>query len=195
MSDEENIIIIDCGNCKHVYFSGIIDTVNATALCANLVGLDFEMQNRRGEFGFKQGEETLEVDLSIKLHINSTGGNISPAFMIADTIDTLVTPVDCHVDDRCASAAVIAFLAGRNRTMAPHSIIAVHETMHSVESVSFSDIKEFGKDAKDIYEEIVDFYCEKTGKSRREIRKMFKDCTHIKASDATNLGFCRIVKS
>ena len=188
---EENFLIIDCETTKHVFFHSPVTKSSSLTLVSNLLGIEHELIKYKGGFGFAEGDNVPEPvrDPRIVLHINSPGGLISSAFMIADTISNMTIPVDCVVDELAASAAVIIFLASENRSMLDHAELVFHESIHGVDNVSFSDISDFAKGAKGIYDSMVDYYVDKLGMKPRDIRKLMKDNTTLSKAEAIKLGF------
>lgn len=188
---EENIVIIDCETTKHLFFHCAITKTSALTLVSNLLGLQHELLKYKSGVYFAEEDGTQPaVEPKIVLHLNSPGGILSSAYMIADTISNMTIPVDCIVDETAASAAVIVLLSAKNRMMQEHSVLIFHETIHGVDNISYSDIMpDFVKDAKATYEEMVNYYVDKFGMKHRDVRKMLRDDTTLSKEEALEYGF------
>lgn len=188
---EENIVIIDCETTKHLFFHSAITKTSALTLVSNLLGLQHELlKYKSGVYFAEEDEKSPMVEPKIVLHLNSPGGILSSAYMIADTISNMTIPVDCIVDETAASAAVIVLLSAKNRMMQEHSVLIFHETIHGVDNISYSDITpNFVKDAKATYEEMVNYYVDKLGMKHRDVRKMLRDDTTLSKEEALEYGF------
>ena len=191
---EENFLIIDCETTKHVFFHSPVTKSSSLTLISNLLGIEHELIKYKNGIGFAEGDGVPEParEPRIILHINSPGGLISSAFMVADTISNMTIPVDCVVDELAASAAVIIFLASEKRSMLDHAELVFHESIHGVDNVSFSDISDFAKDAKGIYDAMVSYYTDRLGMKTRDVRKLMKDNVTLSKKEAVELGFVTV---
>jgi len=63
----------------------------------------------------------------IKLHINSRGGEITPALAAADKIRRCVVPIHTYCEGEIASAATLISIAGKKRFMTQNSFFLIHQ--------------------------------------------------------------------
>ena len=63
----------------------------------------------------------------IKLHINSRGGEITPALAAADKIRRSPVPIHTYCEGEIASAATLISIAGKKRFMTQNSFLLIHQ--------------------------------------------------------------------
>lgn len=198
-TNEDYISIVANEYEKHLFFHGTINKSSAFNLCTNLTGIDLEIREKEHEkfFGFAENKSTEEqkepVEKSrIVLHLNCPGGMVVAAFMIADVIETLNTPVDCIIEGNLASAGIILLLACEKRTMKRHSKIYFHETIHGIDSVKYDDLVSFQKESTEINKMLKNYYAEKTKLNLATISKILKQEKVISPKEALEYGFINI---
>lgn len=187
--DETFMTMVDTGPVKHIIFHGSITRQNASNLVANLIGIDSDYKKGLSNdiVGFGKKEE--DTTNKIVLHLNSTGGLVQSAFMVADTIESLTIPVDCILDGSIASASVIVMLACRYRAMQDHANIYVHDTIHSCDQLYYTEIKEFVAEQKKLYDKVIKYYVDKTDLKEKEVKQYFKEARTIDKDCAAKYGF------
>lgn len=196
---EECISIVSSDFEKHFFFHGMIDKSSAFKICTNLTALDLEIKEKEQEkcVGFaacrtEDEEKNCNPDFRIILHLNCPGGLVSSAFMVADTIETLSTPVDCIVEGNLASAGIILLLACEKRTMNRHSKIYFHETVHCADSIKYYELSSFWKESNEINKMLKEYYKEKTNLSIATISKILRQEKAISPEEALEYGFINI---
>lgn len=193
MNNEGNdplISFVDTEEIKHIFFHSTIDKVSSFNLITNLVGIksEFDSMEGGGNIAFNQQEEEC-VEKELVLHLNCPGGSVVSAFMIADTLKSLDCKTTCIVEGTVASAGILVMLACENRTMLPHSSIFIHDTIHSIESLSFNDIKTFHQEAKRVNNQLKQYYLENTKLTEKQVNSFFKTEKTIEYDEALALGF------
>ena len=140
---------------------------------------------------------TVETDdkTPIKLHINSPGGDLPTMFTIYDTIKKSKIPVDTINEGAAHSAAFIVFLAGRNRTMNPHSIFIAHEGSGAMGGSYRENKAAMAQYEKDV-EEMRRIIANETKASEELINKKFEESQdwYIRDDEAKKLGITRVVE-
>lgn len=196
MANEEPFLtLIDAGNIKHIMFHGEINKTTAVNLITTLFSINSDYIKASTDTGMGFKTEISESDIEaikkqkIILHLSSNGGGINSAFMVADCIKNLDINVDCLVDGPIASASIIILLACRNRAMQPHANIYMHETVHTCDSLYFSELSTFVKEQEIIFDSVVSYYSEKTNLDKKQVKKYFSDLTILNEAKAKELGF------
>lgn len=156
-----------------VRFLGTVDDGNVRAL---LETLD-DMRSRFQKF-------------VLQIFINSQGGDMNHGFAIYDYLRRYPAPVVTIAEGLVASAGVIMFLAGEHRLITPHSSIMLHLPKVSIERETFTGHEsEFvGERLRCLEEMFMDVACERTGLSRRALRKFMDDSKFFYAEEIIKCG-------
>lgn len=178
MSDKEDEFtsIVEGQNEKHLFFHSSINKSTAFNLCTNLTALDISIRENN-------------LDSRIIIHLSCPGGLVTSALLIADLIESLETKVDCIIEGNIASAAILILLACEKRTMRKHSQIFLHETLHGIDQIRFTDLNSFISDCKKINKVVKDFYINKTKLTLKQLNKFFKDEKTFNSKEALEFGF------
>jgi ATP-dependent protease ClpP protease subunit len=119
----ENIDIISLGGIRcvgnRILFYADIATQSALELNRLLREMDIKLQDIK-----KFSDDFSPV---CHLHLQSDGGEISPAFSIIDTIRTMKTPVHTHVEGVVASAGTLISTVGQKKYMTKYSYMLIHQ--------------------------------------------------------------------
>jgi ATP-dependent Clp protease, protease subunit len=119
----ENIDIISLGGIRcvgnRILFYADIATQSALELNRLLREMDIKLQDIKK---FSDGFSPV-----CHLHLQTNGGEISPAFSIIDTIRTMKTPVHTHVEGLVASAGTLISTVGQKKYMTKYSYMLVHQ--------------------------------------------------------------------
>jgi ATP-dependent protease ClpP protease subunit len=119
----ENIDIISLGGIRcvgnRILFYADIATQSALELNRLLREMDIKLQDIK-----KFSDDFSPV---CHLHLQSNGGEISPAFSIIDTIRTMKTPVHTHVEGVVASAGTLISTVGQKKYMTKYSYMLIHQ--------------------------------------------------------------------
>ena len=125
---------------------------------------------------------------SIKLKVNSPGGDVFEAIAIYNLLGGLGKPVTCVVEGLAASAASIVAMAGDKVTMGKGAMMMIHNAM----MMAFGNADEMRKcaDTLDtVSGSIADIYAENTGMSKADVQKMMDAETWMDAEDCVTKGF------
>lgn len=125
---------------------------------------------------------------TIKLNINSPGGDVFDGIAIfSDLIDHSAT-VDVRVTGLAASAASLIAMAGDTVTIAEHAFFMIHNAW----TFSIGNKAQLEKDAQvlaKIDEQLADRYAQRTGQDLGDIVDMMDAETWLNADEAVELGF------
>lgn len=125
---------------------------------------------------------------TIKLRINSPGGNVFDGVAIYNTIKAHPATVETHIDGLAASIASIIALAGDKIVMAQNAFYMIHQPW----LLSIGTSTDLRKDA-DVLDKIedmlIDTYATKSTKSRAEIKQMMANETWLSAKESLDAGF------
>lgn len=185
--NEDYISLIESENEKHLFFSGSLNRLSAFNLNGQLVACDMAYREKKteNEFGFIQKE----VNDKLIIHLNCPGGQVSYAFLIADVIKSLEIPVYCMGEGSIASAGIVLLLACEKRTALPHCTFYFHETIHSIEQLSFDELESFMEESKRVNEELKNYYRIRSNISIADIDTLMRSEAIISALEAYNKGF------
>ena len=89
-----------------IKFYGTVTTESCMTLTNMIETLDIKSKEAELKYGFR---------IPIKLHIQSVGGELMPAFYVCDMMKRLDTPVHVYVDGYVASAASLIAVCGHKR--------------------------------------------------------------------------------
>jgi ATP-dependent protease ClpP protease subunit len=80
---------------------------------------------------------------SVKVIINSEGGEVETGFQIYDYLKSLNIPVTTVADGMCCSIATVIFMAGSKRIVKDSSVFMIHlpwgQTMGTAEEIALYD--------------------------------------------------------
>lgn len=125
---------------------------------------------------------------TIKLRINSPGGNVFDGVAIYNALKSHPAKVETYIDGLAASIASIIALAGDKVVMAQNAFYMIHQPW----MLAIGTAQELRKNA-DLLDKIetmlVETYARKSTKDGAEIRQMMADETWLSAEDALDAGF------
>lgn len=120
--------------------------------------------------------------------INSPGGDVFAGVSIYNALREHDASVDVRVVGLAASAASLIAMVGEKITMAPGSMMMIHNPWTS----AIGDSKEMLKTA-DVLDSIRDaflsIYTTRSGKSEEDVKQLLDDETWMTASEAVEMGF------
>lgn len=126
----------------------------------------------------------------VTVRLNSPGGDLIAASVIAATIRDYPAPVTVKVDGIAASAAVMVALAGDRVAMNASAYMMVHNPMVGLLGYfNVDELKDLIGELKSIKNGIVEGYQSKTGMDAEKLAKLMDDETWLTASEAVALGF------
>ena len=124
----------------------------------------------------------------IKLWLNSLGGDVFAASQIYTMLKEYKGGVEVCIDGIAASAASVIAMAGDTVSMAPTSLLMIHDPMTFAAGNS-DEFKAAIKMLDEVKESIISAYELKTKLPREKISKMMSAETWLDAKKAVELGF------
>jgi ATP-dependent protease ClpP protease subunit len=141
-----------------------------------------------------RGQVEIANPNTINIYVNSTGGHVGDAMAIHDYLtskESQGVTVNRFGIGIIASAATY-ILMGKNSQMSENSFLGIH----NVQSFAFGDIVQMENQIKNIRkfnDSIVEFYSNKTGKTKDEISSWMDAETWFTANEAKDAGFVESV--
>lgn len=153
---------------KHLIFGQLAEGDNTVAT-VDIVGVIGASADEATYFADRLNERKKGGCTSLRLRINSVGGDVYTALAMYDAIRALGVPVRAEVHGLAASAATILLMAADTRVMSPHSRLMVHEAS-SVCWGKVSDIKAQYDNLCSAWADMVAIYAARCGKTEEEVR-------------------------
>lgn len=153
---------------KHLIFGQLAEGDNTVAT-VDVVGVIGASADEATYFADRLNERKKGGCTSLRLRINSVGGDVYTALAMYDAIRALGIPVRAEVHGLAASAATILLMAADTRVMSPHSRLMVHEAS-SVCWGKVSDIKAQYDNLCSAWADMVSIYAARCGKTEEEVR-------------------------
>lgn len=126
----------------------------------------------------------------VTVRINSYGGDLIAASVIAATLRDYPGKVTVKVDGVAASAAVMVAISGDRTQIQASAYMMIHNPLVGLLGYySVDDLKGFVDDLKVIKDGIVEGYQAKTGMEAEKLSKLMNDETWMTASQAVAYGF------
>lgn len=165
------------------YYTVNPDTDEPIVLVNKHIGYDPE--DGLGIMGDQFQAELLALDgmgkKSIKVWINSPGGDVAQGFSMCDAILKTKTPVDTYCGGIAASMAGVLFQTGRKRIMADYGILMYHNPFSSQAG---------NKQIEAYRQSLITLVASKSGKSEEEISKIMNRESWISADEAFDMKLC-----
>lgn len=134
-----------------------------------------------------------EEDDTIEMQINCRGGLVSEGWAIVDKLRSTGKKITAVIDGTCASMAVSVLLAASERRAQPHATIHIHKPYIPeytlADSYNEDDLAKLSDDLKRETEKMLDWYVERTGADREELRALMSEDKDIDMGEALRLGF------
>lgn len=125
----------------------------------------------------------------VVLFINSPGGIAECAFAIRDYIQSCPLQINTVAQGEVGSAAVIVFLAGKERFISKSSVIVFHRPWKETDSKLFEeDARWIADDLMRIENVMLELICEKTGKDRETVKSDIDRFRIFSAQEALEYG-------
>lgn len=137
-----------------------------------------EMLNQALEAGAK----------SLRLRINSVGGEVIAAMAIHDMVKNTGLPVVAEVYGMAASAATLVALSAEKVRMAPNATWMMHEPTAGFEG-EFANAKSWLDFFETLRERIYDLYAARSGKGREELEALLAADVYLTTPQALEMGF------
>lgn len=132
----------------------------------------------------------------VTVRLNSPGGDLIAASVIAATIRDYPAKVTVKVDGLAASAAVMVALAGDTVEMNASAYMMIHNPMVGLLGYfNVDELKDLIAELKTIKNGIVEGYQSRTKLEAEKLAKLMDDETWLTASEAVSLGFADSITS
>lgn len=133
-------------------------------------------------------------DTHIKIKINSGGGSVTEGFAIHDRIVSSGLEIETEVLGMCGSIATIIALSAPKGKRKGHanSEYFIHNPFWqpmSSDPMEATDLTRLARELKDAEERILNFYVEKTGAPKAQIKRLMDEKTSMTMQTAKRLGF------
>lgn len=127
----------------------------------------------------------------VKLFINSSGDDITQAFVLYDFIKKERVNLETIVQGEASSAAVIILLAADKRSITEHSMIMIHRPSFSLEANNINNEEMAGYCAEFLMTErmFLKLIVQRTGKSRKKVKKDIFAARRFDAEESLAYGF------
>ena len=135
--------------------------------------------------------EQTEDDSEITLYINSPGGDVVSGLAIYDYISLMKKPVNPVCTGTAASMGAILFLAGKKRSMLPHTKLMIHDPSFGGGSFTGKKSHEIQRKLDDLNESreiLARIISDRTGKSLEEVYEVTAEDTFFNADEAIKFG-------
>jgi ATP-dependent protease ClpP protease subunit len=126
----------------------------------------------------------------VTVRLNSYGGDLIAASVMAATIRDYPGQVTVKVDGIAASAAVMVAISGNQVQIQASAYMMIHNPLVGLLGLyNVDDLKSFINDLKVIKDGIVEGYAAKTKMEAEKLSKLMNDETWMTASEAVAYGF------
>ena len=135
--------------------------------------------------------EHCENNNDITLYINSPGGDVVSGLAVYDYISIMKKNVNTVCTGTAASMGAILFLAGKKRSMLPHTRLMIHDPSFGGGSFAGKKSHEIQRNLDKLNESretLAKIIAEKTGRSLDEIYAVTADDTYYNAEEAISFG-------
>lgn len=129
---------------------------------------------------------------AVTLRINSPGGEVFAATAMAQAMREYPSDIDVIVDGVCASAATILAVTGTSVTMAPGTLLMIHEAQSGA-SGRADDLRAWAAVMDKVNLVIADAYAAKTGKEAAAFAQMMAAETWFSPAEALAAGLADAV--
>jgi len=125
---------------------------------------------------------------SIKVRINSPGGDVFDAVAIYNALQSHKAKVVTRIESLAASAASFIALSGKEVQAYSNAMMMIHNAMTWVAGNQY-DMREVADLLDKIDSNLVDIYASNTNIGKKEIKEMMKAETWLTAKEAKEKGF------
>lgn len=147
-------------------------------------------------FNLNRLEDFLDTneESALKIKINSGGGSVTEGFAIHDRIVSSGLEIETEVLGMCGSIATIIALSAPKGKRKGHanSEYFIHNPFWqpmSPDPMEATDLTRLARELKDAEERILNFYVEKTGAPKAQIKRLMDEKTSMTMQTAKRLGF------
>ena len=129
---------------------------------------------------------------SLKVRINSYGGEVAQGLAIYNLLKTYEGEVTTLCDGFACSAASVIFMAGAQRIMPRSSLLMIHNAW-TYASGNAEDLRKAADDLEKITKPSIEIYKSVSSLDEKEIKKMMDEETWITADEALSYGFATAI--
>jgi ATP-dependent Clp protease protease subunit len=130
----------------------------------------------------------------IAVRINSPGGDAFEGVAIRSVLRSTKKPIDVYIDGIAASAASILAMAGDTITMAPGSMMMIHDAW-SMCVGNGEDMRKMADTLERVSASIAQVYAERTGMPVADVSALMDEETWMNAEQAVKAGFATHVSA
>ena len=134
-------------------------------------------------------------DSIINCHLHSRGGSVVEGYAISDILRMSGKTINMTVDGLCASIATVILLAApkENRKIYPNARLVIHNPFIPeftlADAYESADLQKLADELKAEENRLLDFYVDRTGASREELKNLMDAETELSPEEALRLGF------
>lgn len=130
---------------------------------------------------------------SVRVQINSPGGETTQGFAMGDWLRTLGVPVTTIAIGQCSSIATAPFLAGSTRLVHANTEMLIHLPTGGYEGTGAAAAQAFANEMADCESKLIDMYVERAGVDPVEIAALMASETTLTSEQALSLGFATAI--
>jgi len=164
---------------RHIFLNDSVNQQTASIINAQLIYLDHESTD------------------NIIFCIDSPGGSVYSGLSIIDTMNYINSDIATIGQGICASMAAVLLCCGTKgkRYALPNTTIMIHQLLSS-HSGPFKDLEVQYNESERLWESLIAILCEKTGKTKKQIKDACDRDKYLSAEDAVKFGLIdKIVES
>jgi len=166
---------------NHVYFHSEVNQKSINTLLCKL---------REAEDYCNTTKHKLDIPvIPIFLHINSTGGDVTPSFIAVDFIRSCKTPIHSIVEGECASAASYMSIVCEKRYITPSSYMMIHQISCCTEFDKLGVISDTYHYFTSIDRKIKNIYLKHTRLTPEKLEHLWKLDKWLNAKKCIKYGF------
>jgi len=167
-------------NDNNIYFYQDVMPDTILNLKRNIISVNNNFKKLQNQFGSG-------LDLRIKLHIQSNGGDIVSGLNILDFIKSNEFKIDTYVEGMSASAGTLLSMAGDKRYITKNSYLLLHQ-IRGMFWGKHSDMTDQVYNWDSFINKILDFYVDNSKLNREMLENILKDEKYIDANLALEYG-------
>ncbi len=130
---------------------------------------------------------------SVRVQINSPGGETTQGFAMGDWLRSLDVPVTTVAIGQCSSIATAPFLAGSTRLVHASTEMLIHLPSGGFKGTGAQAAQSFADDMAACEGKLIDLYVERAGVDAAEVAALMAKETTLSADEALRLGFATAV--
>lgn len=181
---ENDALQMRIGN--YIYFYDEISPMSALKFVANLNDAVLYLQEINQEDAEENIDKTYKED-SVKIFIDSPGGNGMSAITMLSAMNTSPFPIDTYIVGNAASAATLIACCGRNRYMYEYASYLIHQPSMGMGG-KYADMKMTMEQFTRIYDFLVDIYKKNSKLTDKQIRELMSQESYFSANEALKYG-------